>query len=182
MFVPLDERVEFGERNRANLFIAIHADYARASARGATIFTLRDGVAKSLERSAKGSAGRNVLTDHEIDTVRGADGDVNAVRDMLADLAARDVERTHDRTGVFARSIIDTMGESTPMRDEPDQQAAFRVLKTAQFPSVLIELAYVTNREDADNLESNAWREKVADSIVSAIDSYFSTQLANLPM
>lgn len=181
-FVPLDDRLSFGERNKASLFIAIHADYARASARGATIFTLRDGIAKDLERSAKGAASRGVLSNSEVDVVRQASGDVDAVRGILSDLAERDVERTRDRTSVFARSVIDTMGESTPMRDDPDQQATFRVLKTAQFPSVLIELAYVTNQQDASNLKSDEWRDKVAESIVSAIDNYFSNQVARLPM
>ena len=74
------------------------------------------------------------------------------------------------------------MGESTPLRTEPEQQAAFRVLKTAQFPSVLIELAYVTNQEDANNLKSDEWRAKVAQSIVTAIDNYFSHEISRLPM
>ena len=56
------------------------------------------------------------------------------------------------------------------------------MLKTAQFPSVLIELAYVTNKQDAENLQSDAWRDKVSDSIMSAIDKYFSSQMAQLPM
>jgi N-acetylmuramoyl-L-alanine amidase len=68
------------------------------------------------------------------------------------------------------------------MRNEPDQQAGFRVLKTAQFPSVLIELAYVTNKQDAANLQSDVWRDKVSNSILSAIDNYFSNQVAQLPM
>ncbi|HML28265.1 MAG TPA: N-acetylmuramoyl-L-alanine amidase, partial [Hyphomicrobium sp.] len=50
------------------------------------------------------------------------------------------------------------------------------------FPSVLIELAYVTNPKDANNLKSDEWREKVAHSIVSAIDNYFSRDIARLPM
>jgi N-acetylmuramoyl-L-alanine amidase len=74
------------------------------------------------------------------------------------------------------------MGETTNLRDEPDQQAAFRVLKTAQFPSVLIELAYVTNAEDAKLLKSDTWRGKVADSITTAVENYFSHQIARLPM
>jgi N-acetylmuramoyl-L-alanine amidase len=89
---------------------------------------------------------------------------------------------THERTGMFAKTVIENMGESTLMRNEPDQQAAFRVLKTAQFPSVLIELAYVTNKQDASNLKSDDWREKVAQSIVSAVDNYFSHEIARLPM
>jgi N-acetylmuramoyl-L-alanine amidase len=183
-FIPLDDRTKYAERNRANLFIAIHADYSDngSRARGATIYTLRDRVAKNLERSAKGNAAENVLSPEEIDTVKKVSDDVSAVRGILTDLAERDLEMTHERTGMFAKTVIENMGESTPMRNEPDQQAAFRVLKTAQFPSVLIELAYVTNRQDASNLKSDEWREKVAQSIVSAIDNYFTHEIARLPM
>lgn len=183
-FIPLDQRTAFAERNKANLFIAIHADYSDGGsrARGATIYSLREGVAKSLERSAKGSLADKVLTEDEIDTVKSVSGDVDAVKNILADLANRDVEMTRERTGMFAKTVIENMGESTPLRSEPEQQAAFRVLKTAEFPSVLIELAYVTNREDANNLNSNEWREKVAQSIVTAIDNYFSHEIARLPM
>lgn len=182
VFVELEERVKYGERNNANLFIAVHADYASTKARGATIFTLRDRVAKDLERNATNRAGDKVMSDSDVQNVKQSSGDVAAVRNILADLAERDVKMTHERTGVFARSVIETMGESTPMRNEPDQQAAFKVLKTAQFPSVLIELAYVSNRQDASNLNSDQWRERVADSIVSAVDNYFGNQLARLPM
>ena len=122
------------------------------------------------------------MSERDINTVKQTSGDVDTVRDILTDLAERDVKLTHERTGVFAKSVIETMGESTPMRHEPDQQAAFRVLKTAQFPSVLIELAYVSNKQDANNLKSDEWREKVSDSIVSAVDNYFGNQLARLPM
>jgi len=56
------------------------------------------------------------------------------------------------------------------------------VLQTAQFPSVLIELAYVTNRKDAENLKSDEWRHDVANSMKTAIDNYFGNRLAKLPM
>jgi N-acetylmuramoyl-L-alanine amidase len=49
-------------------------------------------------------------------------------------------------------------------------------------PSIPIELGYVTNEEDAELLKSDAWREKVTGSIVTAIDNYFSHQVARLPM
>ena len=108
--------------------------------------------------------------------------DVDLVKGILADLAEREVDATRDRTSVFARTVIETMGASTTMRNDPDQQASFRVLKTAQFPSVLIELAYVTNKQDALNLQSDTWRDKVTDSILNAVDNYFSNQMAQLPM
>jgi N-acetylmuramoyl-L-alanine amidase len=135
-----------------------------------------------LARSATNKAGDKVLSESDINTVKEASGDVDAVRNILTDLAERDVNLTHERSGAFAKAVIENMGESTTMRSEPDQQAAFKVLKTAQFPSVLIELAYVSNRKDADNLRSDEWREKVSDSIVTAVDNYFGNQLARLPM
>ncbi len=182
IFIDLDERLAYGERNSANLFIAIHADYAGKRARGATIFTLRDGVAKDLKRSNSRRSAEKVLSSNELNAVLRVEGDTSAVTGILAELAERDVERTQERSDVFAKTVIDNMSESTTMRQEPDQQAAFRVLKTAQFPSVLIELAYVSNQQDANNLKSDEWREKVADSIVSAIDNYFGNQIAHMPM
>ena len=181
VFVPLGERVEFAEQHKANLFIAVHCDYADtgSAASGATIYSLRDSVADGLRRSAKGEVSSNLLSHDEIDA---ASGDADAVKSILSDLAGREVDVTRDRTSVFARTVIETMGASTAMRNDPDQQASFRVLKTAQFPSVLIELAYVTNKQDAINLQSDAWRDKVTNSILTAVDNYFSNQLAQLPM
>ncbi len=183
-FIPLGDRVSFAEKNKANLYISVHCDYADTGsvANGATIYSLRESMADSLRRSTKGEISDSVLSRAEAEIVKQASGDVDAVKSILSDLAGREVDVTHDRTSVFARSVIEGMGASTALRNEPDQQAGFRVLKTAQFPAVLIELAYVTNKQDAENLQSDAWRDKVSDSIMSAIDKYFSSQMAQLPM
>jgi N-acetylmuramoyl-L-alanine amidase len=185
VFVELGDRVKYGEKHNASLFIAVHADYATTKASGATIYSLRESVAKGLKSSAKGQITQNALSGSEIQSVKqstASDFDMGAIKDILSDLAGREVEATRERTSLFSRSVVEYMGGSTNMRDKPDQQAAFRVLKTAQFPSVLIELAYVTNKQDAANLNSNEWRGKVADSIMTAIDNYFSQQIARLPM
>jgi N-acetylmuramoyl-L-alanine amidase len=185
VFVELDDRVKYGEKHNANLFIAVHADYAKTKASGATIYSLRESVAKGLKRSAKGDITDSALSGTELKTVKdsaASDSDMGAIKGILSDLAGREVEATKERTSLFSRSVVEFMGSSTAMRDKPDQQAAFRVLKTAQFPSVLIELAYVTNKQDAANLNSNEWRGKVSDSILTAVDNYFSQQIARLPM
>ncbi len=121
-----------------------------------------------------------VLTSQELSGVERSDA--RAIRSILADLAEREIAVTKERTNTFTRSVIEFMSVSTEMRPNADREANFRVLKTAKVPSVLIELAYVTNPQDARNLKSNAWRNKVADSIVTAIDNYFSYQIARLPM
>jgi len=181
-FVELNARREFAEHQLASLFVAVHADYAQSSARGATIYSLRDSVASSLQRSARGEVSEHVLSDQEITALKRTDGDVSAVKAILADLARREVDMTRDRTSVFVKSVIEFMGESTGLKDNPDRSAAFVVLKSAKVPSILIELGYVTNEADAQLLKSERWREKVASSIVTAIENYFSHQLARLPM
>jgi N-acetylmuramoyl-L-alanine amidase len=179
-FVELDDRRAFAERNQAALFIAIHADYASNSARGATIYSLRESVAEDLKRSAKGQA--KELAGEDLKAVKAAADDVGAIKSFFADLAQREVDANQERTSVFTRSVIEYMGQSTGLKDSPDRSAAFRVLKTAQVPAVLIELAYVSNAEDAQLLRSDSWRDKVSGSIVTAVENYFSNQIARLPM
>jgi N-acetylmuramoyl-L-alanine amidase len=183
VFVELNERREFAERNQAALFIAVHADYTgRTSARGATIYSLRENVANELKRSAQGQVSDNVLSAQELAAVQKVEADVGAIRAILSDLAKREVETTKDRTSVFARSVVSYMGETTNMMDNPDRSAAFVVLKSAQVPSVLIELGFVTNETDAQLLKSDTWREKVSGSILTAIENYFSHQGVRMPM
>ena len=146
----------------------------RASARGATIYSLRPQMADTLRRSAQGGLDEGVLSGKDVALVKQANGDVGAVRGMLADLARHEVDLNRERTSVFVRSVINFMGGSTNLMDNPDRGAAFVVLKTAKVPSILIELGYITNAEDAQQLKSDQWRDKVSGSIVTAVDNYFN--------
>ena len=175
VFVPLDERRDFAEKNSAHLFIAVHADYASTQARGATIYSLRDSMATALKRTAKNQVAGNVLPEKNRAVIQQIGDSTKAVEGILADLAQRDVESNQVRTGVFSKTVIENMGSATSMRDNPDQSANFRVLLSAKVPSVLIELAYVSNQQDAALLKSDEWREKVSDSISEAIQNYFSS-------
>jgi N-acetylmuramoyl-L-alanine amidase len=180
-FVELDARRAFGDTNRAALFIAVHADYAGSGARGATIYSLKDATSKGLQRSAGNDAIENVLSTKELESVKSSSGDPSVVKGILQNLARVEVAANKDRTSQFSKSVIEFMGASTPMMNNPDREANFRVLKSAKTPSVLIELAYVTNQQDAQNLRSDAWREKVTDSLMTAIGNYFTHQVAQLP-
>ena len=143
----------------------------------------RDNVANELQRAAKGRVGSDVLSGKELSTVKAdADDDVNSVKSFLTDLALKELVVNRERTKMFAGTVVETMGATTEMMNNPDREAGFRVLKSAKMPSVLIELAYVTNRADAANLKSDAWRDKVSGSIVTALDNYFSYHTSRLPM
>jgi N-acetylmuramoyl-L-alanine amidase len=169
VFVPLDERRRFGERAQAALFIAIHADYTqRASARGATIYSLRPHVAAMLKRAAG-----DVAIETSGKKVTGADtAELGAVKDILAEKARDVIDRNHKRTSIFAQSVIKYVGTSTNLMENPDRNAGFAVLRTAKVPAILLELGYVTNEEDAAQLKSDEWRDRVASAMVEAINKY----------
>jgi N-acetylmuramoyl-L-alanine amidase len=182
VFVPLDDRRRFAERNRAALFIAIHADYAhRASARGATIYSLRPHVADALKRSAGHESAERILSPKEMAPLEKArdvaPAEGGTLRTILADLAHRDIELTKARTNVLARSVIEFMGSTTNLMENPDRNAAFNVLKTAKVPAILLELGYLTNAADAQQLRSDQWRDKVSSALVTAIDEYFRNEV-----
>ena len=182
VFVPLDGRREFAEKNNAHLFIAVHADYASTQARGATIYSLRDGMFNSLKRSAKNQAAAVALPEAQKAVHRQIGQDPTEVAAILGDLAQREIENNDNSTSLFRTKAIEQMDTATTLRANPEQQANFRVLLSAKVPSVLIELAYVSNRQDAKLLQSDEWRGKVSDSIATAVENYFGNQLARLPL
>ena len=49
------------------------------------------------------------------------------------------------------------------------------MLKTAKVPAILLELGYITNHQDAEQLNSDQWRDKVSSSVVTAINQYMHT-------
>jgi len=176
VFVPLEERRSFAERHQAALFIAIHADYTqRASARGATIYSLRPQVADALRRSAEAEMRDSVLSGKQVALAKQVDADVDALRGILTEKARDLIERNQVRTSVFARSVIDFVGSTTDLMDNPDRGAAFVVLKTAKVPAILLELGFITNLQDAEQLNSDQWRDKVSSSVVTAINQYMHT-------
>jgi N-acetylmuramoyl-L-alanine amidase len=64
------------------------------------------------------------------------------------------------------------------MHKKPLKSAGFRVLRAPDVPSVLVELGYVSNRQDLQSLLSETWRSRTADSIAQAIETFLSSQIA----
>ncbi len=177
-FVTLNGRIEFARRHGANLFVSVHADSAvdgrYASARGASVYSRAD-------RASSREAELVALKENLSDVVAGeelpdATGDV--VTDILMDLVQRET-RIHSQK--LADDVVSHLKGSTSMTPEPNRHAAFYVLKSPDFPSILIELAFVSNREDEKLLGSQEWRNKVSTSIVEGIERFFEKRLAGVP-
>jgi N-acetylmuramoyl-L-alanine amidase len=172
-FVALADRVSFARAQQASLFISIHADAlprGEGDAQGASVYTLS-------ETASDSEAARLAETENRADVIAGVDltSEPDDVADILIDLAQRE---TKSFSVQFARGVIDSMRAVARMHKNSLKSAGFRVLKAPDIPSVLIELGYVSNRQDIKSLISPDWREHTADSIAQAIDRFFMTKLA----
>ncbi|HEY4737772.1 MAG TPA: N-acetylmuramoyl-L-alanine amidase, partial [Xanthobacteraceae bacterium] len=76
--------------------------------------------------------------------------------------------------------LVGTMKQTTRLHKEPIKSAGFRVLRAPDVPSVLVELGYVSNKEDLQSLSSDSWRDHTANAMASVIDGYFSAHLAGV--
>jgi N-acetylmuramoyl-L-alanine amidase len=172
-FVPLAERVHVARNEGASLFISIHADAlpkAEGDAQGASVYTLS-------ETASDSEAARLAEAENKADVISGVDlkSEPDDVADILIDLAQRE---TKTFSMQFARKLVGNLKPVTRLHKNPLKGAGFRVLKAPDIPSVLIELGYVSNKQDLKSLVSDTWRGRTADSIVQAIDGFFSTRLA----
>lgn len=176
VFVPLAERVHMARDSNAALFISIHADdiiAAGASVSGATVYTESD-------RASDAEAARVAESENQADTVGGVDrkDDPADVSDILLDLTRRE---TRAYSNVFARTLVNYWKVVARLNKNPHRSAGFVVLKAPDVPSVLLELGYLSSRQDAAELQSPEWRAKAADSVVHSIDEFFAQRQAEEP-
>jgi N-acetylmuramoyl-L-alanine amidase len=66
------------------------------------------------------------------------------------------------------------MEPSVTLRRFPVRQADFFVLQAPEIPSMLIELGFMSNAADIENLESQKWRDRVVDAITKGVEGYFT--------
>ena len=171
IFIPLRTRVDMARRRHADLFISIHADALRnQTVRGATIYTLS-------EKSSDAEAAALAAKENRSDIIAGVD--LEDAPDELAgifiDLAQREAKNESIK---FARSATTRLRRIIRMNKNPHRFAGFRVLKSPDFPSVLIELGYLSNARDEKLLNSGRWRERTASAIAEAVRRYFSKKMA----
>ena len=164
-YLKLRQRINLARQQQADVFISLHADAAPSSkARGISIFTLSDTASdKEAELLAR--------NENKADLIGGPD------------LAVEDPEAAGELLRMFQR---ESMNQSTYLastilrhiRDMPggDKRghrfAGFAVLKAPDMPSVLIEMGFITNRQDEANLKTSEYRAKLTERLARAIVAY----------
>ena len=167
VFVRLRRRVARGRAAKGDLFVSLHADSIRKrSVRGASVYTLSE---KSSDKEAAALAAK----ENKADIIAGMDfGDQSKdVANILIDLAQRE---TMNLSATFASLVIDELANSVRVLRRSHRFAGFAVLKAPDVPSVLIEMGYLSNREDERILRSPKRRAALVSALARSIDTYFA--------
>ena len=172
IFLRLNERVQKARDYGADLFISIHADTINmTSMRGATVYTISDRASDDL---AKALAER----ENKADLLDGLPADESPeVTDILIDLARRE---TLSFSVNFADRVVSSLLEDNiNLIKNPHRYAGFQVLKAPDIPSVLIEIGYLSNKDDEKLISDPVWRRQAASAIATAVQQFANYRTRN---
>ncbi len=167
IFIRLRGRIEKARERKADLFISLHADTIRnRKVRGLSLYTLS-------ERASDKEAGELAERENKADLIAGIDltHESAEVTNILIDLAQRE---TMNQSAKLAALLVDELKSRVKILRNPHRFAGFAVLKAPDIPSVLIELGFISNKDDERALRSKSHRRKLAQSIAGAVDRYFA--------
>ncbi|BBK35174.1 hypothetical protein STAQ_02520 [Allostella sp. ATCC 35155] len=166
-FLGLGQRVELARDVEGELFISLHADsIGRPDIRGASVYTLSE-VASDAQAAALAQK------ENQADLLAGVNlaHQSREVSRILIDLMQRE---TKNRSAVFASGLLPELARHTTLISSSHRFAGFTVLKAPDIPSVLLEMGYLSNRQDERLLLNPNHRAKVAQATVRAVGRYFA--------
>ncbi|MCY1125687.1 N-acetylmuramoyl-L-alanine amidase [Frigidibacter sp. RF13] len=162
-FVPLEKRISIARAARADIFLSLHADaLEEGTATGATIYKLD---AEASEEAAVRLAERH----DRADILAGLDlsGQDDEVAGVLMDLARQETRPRADRLAESLAAALKAAG--LKMHRHPIQGADFSVLKSADIPSLLLELGFLSSEKDRERMADPAWRTAMQEAIAAAL-------------
>jgi N-acetylmuramoyl-L-alanine amidase len=162
VFIELEERTAIANREGADLFLSIHANSARnLQARGVETYFLNFATNPEAEAvAARENATSSRQMHHLPDIVRAIalNNKINESREFADTIQRAMVQRLSTR--------------NQPAADRGVKQAPFVVLIGAEMPSVLAEISFLTNRQDAALLKTTAYRQQIAQALFDGIVRY----------
>lgn len=162
VFIALDDRVGLAQRHGAAVFVSMHADaLADRTIRGASVYTLGD-VASDRQSAAL------AVRENAVDRAGAAGGP-----DLARILGSLERQETNAGSTRIARTMVTALGQDLPLLSHPQRQASFAVLKAANIPSVLVEMGFMSNREDEAALRKPDHRKLLATAMKRALDRFF---------
>jgi N-acetylmuramoyl-L-alanine amidase len=172
-FVSLRKRVSVARKHQADLFVSLHANAFRLqSARGASVYMLSEGGKPSPNKAIR----RLEQRENSSDLIGGVNlNHVSdpTVRGILMDLTQRD---SLNRALVYGKNLLGELKTvpSVNIHFKKVKQAGFAVLKAPDMPSILVEMAFLTNRREEKMLRNNSHQNALASALASGTKKFIT--------
>jgi N-acetylmuramoyl-L-alanine amidase len=168
VFIPLNERTEIANSKKADLFVSIHVNASpRKNTRGIETYFLNW---TNDQEAIKVAARENKISLKKMEQMQ---GDLQVI---LSDLARKSKnEESMKLASNVQNAMVNTLKEKySRIEDLGVKYALFYVLVGAEMPSILVEISFISNHEEAKRLASERYKAKVAEAIASGINSYIT--------
>ena len=166
-FIPLRKRIELAKKNKADIFISIHADSSEnKKASGISVFSLSDVASdKEAQRLAK--------KENEVDKILGLK---ESIKDPLiyGSLIKMFQRESMNDSSILAKNIISNLKETKLAVNRGHRFAGFAVLKSYDIPSVLIEIGFLSNEQEEKKMLNNRYMKNLSQGLANAIESYLT--------
>lgn len=162
VFIPLEQRTAIANREGADLFLSIHANASRnTSARGIETYYLSFASSPDAETVA---ARENATSDRAMHNLPGI---------VRAIALNNKLDESRDLAGMVQDAMTTRLaGANSGLRSRGVKKAPFVVLIGAGMPSVLAEIAFLTNRPEAGLVKTPAYRQRIAEALHAAVLRY----------
>jgi len=156
--LPLDQRAAVANNNKADLFISLHANASvRSGLSGAEVFYLNLAeYGDEAQRVAHGGA-------ESLPVLGGGSREIEVILWEMAQA------RYIDQSAAFARTVEAALRERIPMSRRAIQQAPFRVLGGANMPAILVEMGFLTNPQQEQQLVTDEYQSGIVQALVDGI-------------
>ena len=162
VYIPLEERTELANRESADMFLSIHANASRnEAAKGIETYFLS--FASSPEAEAV-AARENSASAREM----------HQLPDIIKAIALNNkLDESRDLANMVQESLVTSLRKNNKeIRSRGVKKAPFVVLIGAAMPSVLAEISFVSNKQELSLLKTNAYKQKIAESLFNAVMRY----------
>ena len=162
VFVPLEQRTAFANREGADLFLSIHANASRNSkARGVETYFLNFASNPEAQAVAARENSASARTMHHLP-------------DIVRAIALNNkIDESRDFAAIVQNSMVRRLSaRNRQLKDLGVKQAPFVVLIGAGMPSVLAEISFLTNKQEGQLLKTPAYRQHIAEALLDALLRY----------
>lgn len=169
-YVGLRSRTERARKMNADILVSIHADaFKSPQAKGASVYTLS-------QRGASSEAARWLAeSENNADLIGGVgsvslDNKDTVLAGVLLDLSQTASMRASVTTG---GQVLSELGKVTKLHKKQVEKAGFVVLKSPDVPSILVETGFISNPDEAKNLNNKSHQRRLASAIFNGVKRYF---------